>query len=126
MRQPIIHNHSSFDRRHFITNTLKLAVAGNLLTLEQACKNKSAKPGTTDSDNAKSKPPVAKNKTVRHKWNREKLVMNARTQVVHLPTAATYMYYDEIKKMQNMDLLTWENQIQGKFRINKEQSGNIL
>ncbi|MES2774381.1 MAG: hypothetical protein V4722_09365 [Bacteroidota bacterium] len=128
MKPPLVHNEASVDRRSFISNTIKLAVAGNLLTLEQACKSKSSKPGAGDTTNTKGKRSThtAKNKKPRQKWHREKLVLNTKTNVVHLPATAAYVYYDEIKRVQDMDLANWENQVQGQVRIHKEQSGNIL
>jgi hypothetical protein len=129
MRQPPEHSKPSFDRRRFIGNAIKLTVlAGILSPLEQACKSKPQKPGTPETGNAKdkNKTHTAKHKSTRRKWNQEKLVMNTKTNVVHLPTSAVYVYYDEIKHIRDVNMTSWENQVQGDARLNKDQSGNIL
>jgi hypothetical protein len=130
MKQPPEHSKPSFDRRRFISNTIKLAMlAGIVSPIEQACNNKSSqKPGTTDTANTKKKSTThtAKHTSTRKKWNQEKLVMNSKTNVVHLPTSVVYVYYDEIKHIQDMNMTNWESQVQGKVHLNKDQSGNIL
>ena len=131
MPLPPDHNKLPFDRRRFIGNTIKLvAFAGIVSPLEQACKSKSSQQNTTIIDTAtkKTKPSthVAKHTTRRHKWNQEKLVINTKTNVAHLPTAAFYNYYDEIKHTRDVNIGSWENQVQGEVRLNKDKSGNIL
>jgi len=123
-----VHNENAFGRRHFISNTLKLAVAGNLLSLELACNSKPVKPTATDSVALKNKGNNHHDKSskTRKKWNHEKLILNTKTHVLHLPTAATYVYYDEIKHLQEVSLANWENQLQDGVRLNKEKSGNML
>jgi hypothetical protein len=116
------HSRPPLHRRSFISKSIKLALlAGVLSPLEQACNTKSKK--TTKKD-PKDKSPSAK-KTNRKKWNAEKLVVNTKTNVIHLPTAAFYVYYDEIKKTKDVNIADWENQTQG-VKFNKDKSGNIL
>jgi hypothetical protein len=122
-------NHNSKDpsgRRHFIGTTIKLAALGTILgPLEQACNNNK---GDKTGGLQKEKKPVVQKPGTRSKWNYEKLVMNTKTKVVHLPTAAVYVFYDEIanKHLQEINLSSWENAIRGDVHINKGQSGNIL
>ena len=128
MKQPSAHSNSSPGRRRFIGNTIKLiALAGIVSPFEESCKNKSKKSTSPETGNTKpkSKTHTAKKKS-RHKWNQEKLVMNAKTNVVHLPTSVLYMYYDEIKNTHDVNMSNWENEVQGKVRLNKDQSGNII
>src|SRR5687767_12619964 len=112
-----------FNRRKFISSTIKLAVLGSILPLE-ACNNKSSeketkKPGTKRSNSKK---------TSRKKWHHESLVINSKSKVMHFPTSKVYTYYDEIipKHLQVVPLATWTSQLQEPVRLNKEQSGNII
>lgn len=115
---------SLFHRRHFIGNGLKLTLLAGLLSpLEQACNQK---PKTTDKKNSKDRSDAVKKKTGRKKWTAEKLVINAKTNVIHLPTASFYIYYDEIKKVKNVNIADWENEVKGQTSFNKNRSGNIL
>ncbi|MFI5133573.1 MAG: hypothetical protein ACHQEB_04515 [Chitinophagales bacterium] len=116
-----------FNRRHFISNTIKLAVLGSILIpVEEACKNKSPQPTTPPPDKGNQKPHAKK--TSRKKWNYEKLVMNSKTNVMHFPTSKLYTYYDEIipKHLTEISLATWASQLQAPVRLNKGQSGSIL
>jgi hypothetical protein len=130
MKQPPAHSNPSSDRRRFIGNTIKLALlAGIVSPLEQACNNnKSTNPDNPETGNTKNKNQThtAKRKSTRKKWNQEKLIVNAKTNIVHLPTAVVYNYYDEIRNTRNVNMNNWENEVQGQMRLNKEQSGNIL
>jgi hypothetical protein len=131
MKQSPEHSKPPFDRRRFIGNTIKLAVlAGIISPLEQACKNKSTqqKSTTTDSANKKNKSTAhtAKHASKRRKWNQEKLVINSKTNIVHLPTSIVYNYYDEIKHTRDVNINNWENTVNGEVRLNKDKSGNIL
>ena len=127
MNHPPVHNKSSFDRRGFISNTVKLAVLGSILVPLDACNdNKTSKkePDLPGGTNKKLK----NKKTSRQKWNYEKLVVNSKTQVMHFPTSKVYAYYDKIlpKHLQEISLATWASQLQEPVRLNKGQSGNIL
>jgi hypothetical protein len=111
------------DRRRFISNSLKITLlAGILSPLEQSCNTKSNAPSKKDSKDRST----TANSSKRKKWNAEKLVINAKTNVVHLPTAAFYNYYDEIKNTRDVNIADWENQLGGEIRLNKDKSGNIL
>ena len=117
------HSKPPFDRRRFISNGVKLALlAGILSPLEQACNTNSKDPAKKKSKENST----TKNNTKRKKWNAEKLLINTKTNVVHLPTAAFYNYYDEIKNTRDVTIADWENQLRGEVRLNKAKSGNIL
>ena len=115
------HNNMTGNRREFIGNTFKLVLLSGLLTpLGQACNSKSK---SKDKSNRKD---TRTTNNKRSKWNQEKLIVNTKTNVVHLPTAVVYNYYDEIKQYREINANDWENVIGGEVRLNKEQSGNIL
>ena len=115
---------SQFHRRRFISDGVKIALlAGILAPLQQACNTKTkntSKKKTTNKTNTVSK----KNK--RQKWTAERLVINSKTNVVHLPTASFYVYYDEIKNSKPVNISDWENQLRGQPKFNKNKSGNAL
>ncbi len=46
--------------------------------------------------------------------------------MIHLPTSAFYIYYDEIKNVKEVNIVNWEDNLQGPVRFNKNKSGNIL
>lgn len=126
MAQSPEHSKSPFDRRRFIGHGIKLTLlAGILSPLEQACNTKSKNPASNKGKD-KSKSNTAKRTSTRKKATAEKLVINPRTNVAHLPTAAVYTYYDEIKKSNAININSWESQIQGQVRLNKDKSGTIL
>ena len=117
------HSKKPFDRRRFIGQGIKLTLLAGLLSpLEQSCNIKSKDPA---KKNAKDRSTI-KNNSRRHKWNAEKLVINTKTNVMHLPTSAVYIYYDEIKNTKDINITGWENQLQGQIRLNKNKSGNTL
>jgi len=123
MSYPPEHSKSPFDRRRFISNGIKITLlAGILSPLEQACNTKSKAPAKKDSKDRSTTTTNSKRK----KWNAEKLVINTKTNVVHLPTAAFYNYYDEIKNTRDVNIADWENQLGGGVKLNKDKSGNIL
>jgi len=123
MSYPPEHSKPPSDRRRFISNSLKITLlAGILSPLEQACNTKSKAPAKKDSKDRSTTTHNSKRK----KWNAEKLVVNTKTNVVHLPTAAFYNYYDEIKNTRDVNIADWENQLGGDVRLNKDKSGNIL
>jgi len=123
MAQQSRHNKKPFDRRRFIGHGIKLTLlAGILSPLEQSCNTKSKGPkNTTDRSTTKNN-----NNSKRHKWNAERLVINTKTNVIHLPTASFYVYYDEIKNLKNVTINNWEDQVRGEPKFNKNKSGNIL
>ena len=123
MSYPPEHSKSPFDRRRFISNGIKITLlAGILSPLEQACNTKSKARAKKDSRDRSTTTTNSKRK----KWNAEKLVINTKTNVVHLPTAAFYNYYDEIKNTRDVNIADWENQLRGGVKLNKDKSGNIL
>ena len=131
MEKPETNSNNQFNRRRFISNTVKwAALAGLLAPLEQACGNKSQQKDKSTGN--KEKDPNKKNahtsKNNRTKWHHEGLLVNQKTNVVHLPTAATYVFYDQIAAdhLQELSMNNWENQFQGKIHFNKDKSGNIL
>ena len=131
MDQQNTNSNKQFNRRRFISDTVKwAALAGLLAPLEQACGNKSQQKDKSTGN--KEKDPNNKNvhasKHNRKKWHHEGLLVNKKTGVVHLPTATTYIFYDEIASghVQELNLNLWESQVQGKVHFNKEKSGNIL
>ena len=123
MSYPPEHNKQPFDRRRFISNGLKLTLlAGVLSPLEQACNTKSK---NTAKKNSKDRSATTNN-SKRKKWNAEKLLVNTKTNIVHLPTAVFYNYYDEVKNVNTIQIADWESQLRGEVRLNKDKSGNIL
>jgi hypothetical protein len=123
MRYPPEHSKSLFDRRHFISNSIKITLlAGILSPFGQACNTKSK--GSTKKDSKDRS--TSKNNSKRKKWHAENLLINTKTNVVHLPTAAFYNYYDEIKNTKTVMIDDWENQLREPVRLNKDRSGNIL
>lgn len=123
MEQPPEHS-NSFDRRRFIGNSIKLTLLASLISpFEQACNRRSKnqpKKRTKDNSNTTGK------NTHRRKWNAEKLVLNTKSNVIHLPTSVFYIYYDEIKNTSDVNISNWESQLNGQVRLNKNKSGNIL
>lgn len=119
-------DHNSMGRRRFIGNTIKWAALSSLLApLQQACNDKNS--GKTGGAN-KEKKSTVKQRGTRNKWNYEKLVMNSKSKVVHLPTAVVFTFYDPIahEHVQEISINNWENAIRGDARLNKDKSGNIL
>lgn len=117
------HSKKQFDRRRFIGNGIRITLLAGLISpLAEACNLKSKDPA---KKNAKDRSTTVKTNSNRRKWNAEKLVINTKTNVIHLPTAAFYVYYDAIKKIKDVNIADWENQTQS-ARFNKDKSGNIL
>lgn len=118
------YNSANLPRRRFISNGIKATLLASILSpLEQACNSKTKNTGkkqTKDKSNT-----VSKNNK-RRKWNAEKLLVNTKTNVIHLPTVSFYVYYDEIKNSKEVDINGWENQLTDQLRFNKNKSGNIL
>jgi hypothetical protein len=58
----------------------------------------------------------------------DKLVLNTKTKVVHLPTEKIFARYADINKKHQkiLDLKTWEAQVKTPVHFNKEKSGIIL
>src|SRR6185503_20567699 len=112
---------NQFHRRRFISDGVKITLlAGILSPLEQACNAKAKK--TSDKKKTQDKSTTAKN-TKRKKWHSEKLLINTKSNVIHLPTASFYVYYDEIKNSRELSIDNWESHLSG---LNKNKSGNII
>lgn len=126
MEQLPEHSKKSFDRRRFIGQGIKLTLLAGLVSpLEQACNTK-GKDSKEANVSVKKKRQPANNNNKRSRWIRENLVINTKTNVVHLPTSSVYIYYDEIKNSNDVNIHDWENQVQRQGRLNKDKSGNIL
>ena len=124
MEQLPEHSKKSFDRRRFIGHSFKLTLLAGLVSpLLDACKSNSKDPA---KKKAKDRSNTVNTNNKRRKWNAERLVINAKTNVIHLPTSSFYIYYDEIKNIRDVNLANWENQLQGQVRLNKNKSGNTL
>ena len=118
------HSKDQPGRRRFISTGIKLTLlAGVLGPLGQAC-NLKAK--STNKKKANDKSNHVAKKTKRHRWNSEKLVLNTKSNVIHLPTSSFYVYYDEIKSSREIGIDNWESQLNGQARLNKNKSGNII
>ena len=123
MEQLPEHSKKSFDRRRFIGHGFKLTLLAGLVSpLVDACNIKSKDPAKKKAKDRSN----TVNNNKRSKWNAEKLVINTKTNVIHLPTSSFYIYYDEIKNIRDVNLTNWENQLQGQVRLNKNKSGNTL
>lgn len=103
-------------RRHFIGHGLKLAgFATILLPLQKAL-------GNSASIISKINPKKRK------AYFLNKLVLNTKTNVVHLPTEKIFVNYDElsVKHQRIIDLATWETVVKSPIHFHKEKSGIIL
>ncbi|MBI5856832.1 MAG: hypothetical protein HZB42_04200 [Sphingobacteriales bacterium] len=120
----------NINRRNFVGDTVKIVALGSLLMpIAEACNNKrSSKPGIPGTDSTKTKRSTAKSKKKRKKWSHESLVMNTQTNVLHLPTAKVYTYYDEIKSnhLKEISRTAWSPMAENAPKLNKQQSGTIL
>lgn len=56
----------------------------------------------------------------------EKLVLNTKTGVIHLPTGKIFSKYPTIKRRALIGSDTWETQVKPPYRLVKEKSGIIL
>ena len=117
-------------RRSFVGNTVKVIALGSLLMpLAEACNNKkTSKNIPPGSDSAKTKTSHTGKKRPRKKWNHEGLLMNTKTNVLHLPTSKVYHYDDEIKPnhLKELTIAAWNPMTENAPGLNRQQSGNIL
>ncbi len=119
----------SIDRRSFVGHTAKLIALGTLLLpVVQACNNNKSSGPTTTLPGTGKKPASKTTKKARKKWSHEGLVINSKTNVLHLPTSKVYHYYDEIKPnhIKEISRAAWNPQSENAARLNKQQSGNIM
>jgi hypothetical protein len=110
------HKNISSSRRRFLGNGLKLAaLTALLMPIQKALGNGTALIAKT-------------NRSVRKFLLIDKLVMNTKTKVVHLPTGKIFTRYNDIesKNQKILDLKTWETQVKTPVHFNKEKSGIIL
>jgi hypothetical protein len=126
------HNKIPFSprRRQFISDSVKIALLSTIVSpFSIACNNKTKdkKFGDTDSTNTGKKTTTGSKKN-RKKWSHEGLVVNSKTNVMHLPSSKVYHYYDEIKPshLKAVSLAGLTSILEGGAKINKQQSGIIL
>ncbi len=123
-------NRPAINRRQFVGTGIKLVALGSMLgSLGQSCNNKKdAGTGTTGADTTATKKSRISSKKARKKWNRNALVLNTKTNVLHFPTALLYTYYDEIKAthVQEISMAAWNPQGENAPKLNRQQSGNIM
>ena len=104
----------SASRRKFLGNGLKLATLSALLVPLQ----KALATGTTIVHRSIKKLtdflPI------------DKLVLNTKTKVVHLPSGRIFSKYPTIKRRAIIGSTTWETEVKPPYRFNKEKSGIIL
>jgi hypothetical protein len=106
----------SSSRRRFLSNGLKATVLSSLLLpLQKAFGNGTAFIAKT-------------NRSLRKPVFLDKLVLNTKTKVVHLPTNKIFNRYPDIADTNQklIDLGTWETQVKAPIHFNKEKSGIII
>lgn len=106
----------SSSRRRFLGNSLKIALISALvLPVQKTFANGAAII-------------VKTKKSFRKFLLIDKLVLNTKTKVVHLPTKKIFKDYADIDKKNQkiLDLKTWETQVKTPIHFNKEKSGIIL
>jgi len=116
----ISQDNSNASRRHFLRNGIKLAaVSALLLPLQKVLGNSSS----FITDHARR---LGQN--IRNNFFADKLILNTKTKVVHLPTEKIFTHYQDIavKNQKVIELGSWETQLKTPFHFNKEKSGIIL
>ena len=104
----------SSSRRRFLGNGLKLAALSGLLQPLQ----KALASGTTVIGIAK--------KRLDKFLSIDKLVINTKTKVVHLPSGKIFSKYPIIKRQAIVGYNNWEIEVKPPYHFNKEKSGIIL
>lgn len=104
----------SSSRRRFLGNGLKLAVLSGLLIPFQ----KTLASGTAAIRVIK--------KRVNNFLSIDKIVLNTKTGVVHLPSGKIFSKYPTIKRQAIFANNNWEIQVKPPYHFNKEKSGIIL
>lgn len=104
----------SASRRRFLNNGLKLTVLPALLIPFQ----KALASGTTVFNNSIRK--LQKFLPI------DKLVLNTKTKVIHLPSGRIFSKYPTIRRQAIIGSTTWEAEVKPPYRFNKEKSGIIL
>jgi len=101
-------------RRRFLGNGLKLAaLSGLLLPLQKALAS-----GTAAINIVKKK--------VNKFLSIDKIVLNTKTGVIHLPSGKIFSKYSVIKRQVIFANNNWEIQVKPPYHFNKEKSGIIL
>ena len=104
----------SSSRRRFLGNGLKLAaLSGLLLPLQKALASGNAAISIVK-------------KRVNSFLSIDKIVLNTKTGVVHLPSGKIFSKYPTIKRQAIIGNNDWEIKVKPPYRFNKEKSGVIL
>jgi hypothetical protein len=104
----------SASRRRFLNNGFKLAALSAFILPFQ----KALSAGTTVITGAKQR---------LYKFlSLDKLVLNSKTGVVHLPSGKIFAKYPTIKRRTIIGFTNWEAEVKAPYRFNKEKSGIIV
>ncbi len=107
-------------RRRFLGTGIKLAaLSALLLPLQKALGNSSS----FISDHA-----LKLGQSIRKAFFSDKLILNSKTKIVHLPSEKIFTHYQDIalKNQKIIDPETWETEVISPVHFNKEKSGIIL
>lgn len=108
------HSKISFSRRRFLNNGFRLAALSAIVLPLQ----KALAAGTSMMTSAKKK--------INQFLFTDKLVLNTKTRVVHLPSGKIFSKYPTIKRQLIIGNGTWETEVKPPYHFNKEKSGIIL
>ena len=108
------HHNISGSRRRFLNTGFKLAALSALVVPFQ----KALASGTTIVGSARNK---------LYKFlPLDKLVINLKTRVVHLPSGKIFSKYPTIKRQSTLGFTNWETEVKPPFHFHKEKSGIIV
>jgi len=108
------HQNISASRRRFLSNGLKLtALSAVLLPFQKAFST-----GTAALHTAKKK--------LYNFLSVDRIVLNTKTNVVHLPSSKIFAKYPTIKSRRVIGFNDWEIQLKPPYHLHKEKSGIIL
>lgn len=108
------HQNISASRRKFLNSGFKLTVLSALLIPFQK---------------ALAAGPTVINKTLKKLQEFlpiDRLVLNTKTKVIHLPSGKIFSKYPTIRRQAIIGSATWEVEVKPPYRFNKEKSGIIL
>ena len=111
---------SNASRRRFLGTGIKLAaLSALLLPLQKAFGNSSS----FIADHAQKL-----RQSIRETFFADKLILNTKTKVVHLPSEKIFTHYQDIagKNQKVIELGSWETQLKNPIHFSKEKSGIIL
>jgi len=109
------HRQNIFDsRRRFLSNGLKLTALTALLVPFQKALASGAAILNKSIEKLHTFLPI------------DKLVLNIKTRVVHLPSGKIFSKYSTIKRQAIIGSTTWEMEVKPPFHFHKEKSGIIL